>query len=207
MIGLIFATQQEAGPFLALDQATPLNEHPFKAFRSTRHPYMVIAISGMGKVAAAVACQALLHSYAIDHMINAGACGGLHDRSELEIGRILRISKAVEGDYVVFGKRKPVECAGMFGTSLPMAKLVTCDQPVFEPHRRHAFSQLGDVVDMEGAAVARVAALYGIPCDLIKGVSDYAGPTDRKTLQDNLKHVSEQIARVLWDLLSDLKPE
>jgi nucleoside phosphorylase len=50
---------------------------------------------------------------------------------------------------------------------------------------------------MEGAAIARVAAMFEIPWTMIKGVSDAAGPTDRDVLLSNLKMVSQKIGDYL----------
>jgi nucleoside phosphorylase len=60
----------------------------------------------------------------------------------------------------------------------------------------------GDLVDMEGAAVARVADLFGTPWTLIKAVTDNAGPTGRNTLLSNLSAVSSELARFLWSQMT-----
>ena len=54
---------------------------------------------------------------------------------------------------------------------------------------------------MEGAAIARTAALYQVPWTMIKGITDAAGHTDRATLKKNLPMVSEKIGEILWDKL------
>jgi adenosylhomocysteine nucleosidase len=84
---------------------------------------------------------------------------------------------------------------------LPPARLVTCDIPVFDSQRRRALAGKGDLVDMEGAAIARVAAMFEISWTMIKGVSDAAGPTDRNVLLNNLKMVSQKIGDYLHEHL------
>ncbi|MBR9981441.1 MAG: hypothetical protein KFF50_10480 [Desulfatitalea sp.] len=202
MIALIFATQQEARPFLALSQAEPCAAQPFQRFRTPLRPGLQIVISRIGKVAASAACQAMIATHGAQWIVNAGACGLLADSLGLSVGQLVRITTAQEGDHEVFGKRPaPVPCDNQFGADLPPTRLVTCDRPVFDRHRRNACSRLGDVVDMEGAAIARVAMLNQIPCDMIKGISDIAGPTDRKTLLANLDWVSEVLGKWLWQRL------
>jgi adenosylhomocysteine nucleosidase len=202
MIGLLFATLMEARPFLLACRAEAVESRPFAMYRTDLQPDLRIAISGMGKVASAVTCQALIIVQQATRIVNAGACGALHDSPELSVGRLLGISESVEGDHDVFGKRlKPVSCAALASLDLPAARLVTSDRPVFDTRRRAAFAKLGDVVDMEGAAIARVAQYYQVPCSLIKGVSDGARPLDRKTLLQNLSAVSEQIAQSVWQAL------
>jgi nucleoside phosphorylase len=202
MIALIFATQQEARPFLALSQAEPCAAQPFQRFQTPLRPGLQIVISRIGKVAAAAACQAMIATHGAQRIVNAGACGLLADSLGLSVGQLVRITTAQEGDHEVFGKRPaPVPCENQIGADLPPTRLVTCDRPVFDHHRRNACSRLGDVVDMEGAAIARVATLNQIPCDMIKGISDIAGPTDRKTLLANLDWVSEVLGKWLWQRL------
>jgi adenosylhomocysteine nucleosidase len=200
MIGIIFATRFEARPFLTLTRARQLCDLPFKVYATLDPPELPIIISGIGKVAAAVATQILIREHAVDYLLNAGACGALNDSPELGIGRLVRIATAVEGDHTPFGKQlAPLPSAGRIAVDLPNAALVTTDKPVFDPQARVYFGGLGDVVDMEGGAIARTAALYGISWDMIKGVSDQADNIDHDFLRRNIIEVSEKLAQLLWD--------
>jgi adenosylhomocysteine nucleosidase len=108
----------------------------------------------------------------------------------------------VEGDHELLGKApQPLLSNGGADWDLPAARLVTCDIPVFEAQRRQTLAGIGDLVDMEGAAIARVAALFDTPWAMVKGVSDAAGPTDRDTLFGNLKMVSQRIGDYLREHL------
>ena len=202
MIGLVFATIHEARPFLLTAQAQVVDSRPFAVYHSGLHAGMRVVVSGMGKVAAAAAAQALILTGNVTRLINAGACGALCDNNDLAIGNLVRISEAIEGDHEIFGKRlPPVTCSPQEFGDLPAMRLVTSDRPVFDSQIRAAFSQWGDVVDMEGAAIARVARYYQVPCTLIKGVTDNAQAYERRKLLENLTTVSEKIARTLWDAL------
>jgi adenosylhomocysteine nucleosidase len=199
MIGLIFATIWEARPFLLASQAQVIEKTPFAIYQSDAHAQLLVAVSRIGKVAAAATAQALILTHKVTRLINAGACGALHNGEGLAIGSLLQISEALEGDHEVFGKRpQPIACTLSASLGLPAVRLVTNDRPVFDIQTRAALAQLGDVADMEGAAVARVANYYQVPCTLIKGITDNAQPLDRQTLLDNLNMVSEQIAQKLW---------
>ncbi len=205
MIGLIFATLLEARPFLAVCGAEQTASRPFAIYETRLQPGMRVIISGMGKVAAAAACQALILTQRADAIVNAGVCGALQDDASFRVGQMLRIVNAMEGDHEIFGKRLPaVACGTLLKIDLAPARLVTCDRPVFDSRRRAVYGQLADVVDMEGAAIARVADLYALPCELIKGVSDSAGPLERKTLLQNLNTVCEQMAQMLWRVLVEI---
>jgi nucleoside phosphorylase len=203
MIAMLFATNREARPFLALVGAEIIESQPFAVYQSAAHPRLRIVVSRMGKVAAATACQAMILGHHATHIVNAGACGALRDAPELAVGQMVHITDAVEGDHEVFGKRvAPVACNVSVGAALPPARLVTSDRPVFDAQRRAAYALFGDVVDMEGAAVARVASLYRVPCELIKGITDNAQHLERDTLLANLDMVCDQLALFLLKALS-----
>jgi len=202
MIGIIFATRFEARPFLTLTRASQVCDQPFKLYTTHAPPGLPIIISGIGKVAAAVACHVLIREHAVDYLLNAGACGALHDSPELGICSLVRITTTMEGDHTLFEKHlAPLSSAARLAVGLPAAALVTSDKPVFDPQARAYFAGLGDVVDMEGAAIARTAALYGIPWDMIKGISDPADKIGHDLLRRNIVRVSETIAQVLFETL------
>jgi nucleoside phosphorylase len=62
-------------------------------------------------------------------------------------------------------------------------------------HARNRLAGVGELVDMEGAAVARVAMLYGVACAMVKGISDAADETGRQELARNIDRVSGRIAQ------------
>jgi adenosylhomocysteine nucleosidase len=205
MIGILFATEDEVSPFLALSRAVLVNRTPFAVYQVPDRPQVLIAVSGIGKVAAAVACQALIRDYGVLEILNAGACGALRSGANFEPGRLLCVASAVEGDHEVMGcPLEPLISDGRMDWDLPAARLVTSDCPVFDLDQRKAFAAMADLVDMEGAAIARVCAMYDTPWTLIKGVTDAAGPTDRKILKRNLAVVSEIIGNFVWDQVQTL---
>jgi hypothetical protein len=65
------------------------------------------------------------------------------------------------------------------------------------PYGADQLAGVADLADMEGAAVARVARLYGIPCAMIKGISDSADETGRQDVASHIDWVSERIADAL----------
>jgi adenosylhomocysteine nucleosidase len=202
MIGIIFATLAEAGPFLELSRAVQLDDKPFRVFQVPSQPTLLVTVSGMGKVAAALACQAQIREFKVDEIVNAGACGALHVGHGYAPGAVFCIATAVEGDHEVLGEApRPIISDGKIDWDQRAARLVTCDRPVFDADRRLELSAIADLVDMEGAAVARVAAMYRIPWTMIKGVTDAAGHTDCATLKENLPMVSEKIGVLLWERL------
>jgi adenosylhomocysteine nucleosidase len=202
MTGLIFATKMEAGPFLSASQTALIEKGPIPIYQIDSMPWLHVAISGMGKVAAAAACQFLIRELGSVEIINAGAAGALVSGRRYTPGSLFCVTSTVEGDHELLGKNpQPLLSDGLTDLDLPPARLVTCDIPVFDSQRRKALAEKGDLVDMEGAAIARIAAMFEIPWTMIKGISDAAGPTDRSVLMDNLKMVSRKIGGYLHEHL------
>lgn len=202
MIGIVFATRREADPFLGQTGAVPIAARPFEGFRIDDIATLpvIVMVGGMGKVAATMASSHLVLAHKAAVLINAGLCGRLTGDQSASVGDCFRIRTAVEGDCDRFGRPEPaVSCDTRWFAALAAARLVTCDRPVFDARQRAELALVADLVDMEGAAVARVAALYGIPCAMLKGVSDGANETGRQDLARNIDRVSVRIGEALID--------
>jgi len=200
MVGIVYATLREAQPFLSRTSAQAMPRHPLALFEITaeRGPSSIVAISGMGKVAAAMAAVHLVVARRVTLLINAGLCGRLIMDDGWFVGELLRISSAVEGDCDRFGHpEKGITCRSDWFGQMKAARLVTCDRPVFDPARRIRLATMGEVADMEGAAVARVAGRYGIPWAMIKGISDLADTSGRQDIAAHIDKVSGHIANAL----------
>jgi len=200
MVGIVFATREEAEPFLRLASAVVVDVSPVPLYRVSTaiHPDGIAAVSGMGKVAAAMAAVHLVLQQRVNMLVNAGLCGCLTREKNWRVGDLLRVDSAVEGDCDRFGQPETaVGCSAGWFCDLAAARLATCDRPVFASAQRQELAAVADLADMEGAAVARVADRYGIPCALLKGISDCADPTGRQDIARHISSVSEKIARKL----------
>ncbi|MEE4112982.1 MAG: hypothetical protein V2I40_09225 [Desulfobacteraceae bacterium] len=200
MVGIVYATRREAQPFLSQLTADTVSAQPFSTFRKTgaRHRSFIAIISGMGKVAAAMAATHLVVVHQVSSLVSAGLCGRLTMHNSWSVGDLFRICSAVEGDCDRFGQaEQPVACDARWFSDLKIARLVTQDRPVFDAARRGQLRAIGDLADMEGAAVARVAMRYGIPCAMIKGISDSADENGRQDVAAHIDWVSGRIAHAL----------
>ena len=205
MLGIVFATRREAEPFLSMSMAKQLTEQPLPLLQPTITSQMdsIVVISGMGKVAATLAAAHLVLKYRVCALINVGLCGRLSRNNGLAIGSLLRISSAVEGDCDRFGRGEPeVVCDNRWFKAFQAARLVTCDRPVFDRDLRRRLSSIADLADMEGAAVARVAQRYRIPCAMLKGISDSANENGRKDVARCIDAVAARIAETLVEELA-----
>ena len=209
MMGIVYATRREADPFLSRMSAEPMAAQPFLMFQlaGKSHPPCIVVISGMGKVAATVAATHLVLVHRVSSLVNAGLCGRLIMDNRWTVGNLFRIDTAVEGDCDRFGQREPaMVCDTRRFSELAPARLVTCDRPVFNAAWRIKMALVGELADMEGAAVARVAQLYGIPCSMIKGISDLADETGPQYVARNIDWVSGRIADALAHELAEKNP-
>ncbi len=154
---------------------------------------VAIGQSGIGKVRATITAAALLQHFGVQGLIVTGVAGAL--RPDLKTGDVVIAHEGYEHDFGTArpegfvsgldfmpddGHRlitaKPDLC--YLATSAP-GRVATGDVFVADPalgQRIYAQTQ-ADVVEMEGAAVLRLAAAADIPCVLIRTVSD-GGDTD-----------------------------
>ena len=200
MLGIVYATRREADPFLSRVEARERSRQPLPTFEiiDRKAVSAIVVVSGMGKVAGVLAAAHLVLADRVSGLINAGLCGLLSSARGWKVGDLLRIDTAVEGDCDRFGDAEAaVACTGPWCSHLPAARLVTSDRPVFDRGLREQLAGLGDLADMEGAAVARVAQCYTVPCTLIKGISDVADESGRRDLARRIDWVSERLGDLL----------
>ncbi|GAA3695348.1 nucleosidase [Gordonia hankookensis] len=148
-----------------------------------------VLITGIGKVRAATALTRLLAAVGGDapvrQIVNVGTAGALHDHHS----GIFQPSTVIEHDISSTELRSmgyPVvdrwEMPDGDGTVLASG-----DTFVADPVRRATLAARADLVDMEGCAIAHVSAEFGVPCRMVKVVSDGAdeGAMDWPSLVDD----------------------
>ncbi len=191
MIGIIAATPGEADELIALLGADKLCDAPFATFGFDGG---VIVLSGMGPENATLASEHLIDAYGPDMVLNLGICGALS--SAAPVGEVYRIVGAIDGDSILAGGPGGEKlCDPGPWSDLPVARLASVTEPVFQPDRRAALATHADVVDMEGAAIAKVCDTRGVRCCMIKGVSDLANHAGKADIMKNIAEVSSRIAR------------
>jgi adenosylhomocysteine nucleosidase len=140
-------------------------------------------VCGIGKVNAAAAAQKAICEGA-EEIINCGVAGGLDPA--MEVGDVYEVSQAVEFDFdltLINGTRLGThnerttpyfDCRtrGMF----PARILSTGDRFTNDEKDITDSLSLGaSLKDMEGAAIAHVCETNGVPCRMLKAVSDVHG--------------------------------
>lgn len=158
---------------------------------------VVVVKCGVGKVNAAMCAQALVSVFGCTRVINTGVAGSLDNR--IEIGDIVVSTDAVEHDMDVtalgyapgehpdrrlvafeadLGLRAAVvEAArGVDGVSVFEGRVCSGDQFIgsVEAKKRIVSAFGGMCCEMEGAAIAHVCHVAGVPFVVVRAISDKA---------------------------------
>lgn len=167
LIGVIMATLLEAEPFIKALAMEKIEEGPLAVYRQGE---IALAISGIGKVNAAVAttrCCTLFRPHRLLNLGAAGATGPSHP-----IGAIYHITKAIEYDRPLLRGSGPHVHTPEVLPGFREATLATQDRAVIHPDHRREVSAVAELVDMEGSAVVQAGRRLGVGCLLFKFVSD-----------------------------------
>ena len=189
---------------------------------------VVIVRSGIGKVNAALCTQILVDLFDVTHIINTGVAGSLN--ASLDIGDILISRDALhhDVDVTIFGY-KPGEVP-QIGVREFVAdeKLVALAKAACEKVNPDVHAAIGRVVsgdqfisgaehksalygeframaaEMEGGAIAQVAAMDGVPFAVVRSISDLADGTAADSFDTFEKHAADASAAALRQALRAL---
>jgi adenosylhomocysteine nucleosidase len=156
-----------------------------------------VLLTGIGKVAAATSVARAVAERRPSRVLNVGTAGALRDGVE----GIHRIGRVIEHDVdhaalsALIGE--PVRGEVLLDADLPMV-LATGDAFVQGGPERLRLAERAHLVDMEGYAVAVACAAAGVPCELVKVVSDTADETAGHTWLEQV----DVLARVIADVVA-----
>ena len=200
-VTIIAALQEELDAFRRAHDLSPVPRRgPFTAAR-WRHGAAGVAVdvtvlrSGVGKVSAAMVAQYAVDHFRPDYLIVTGIAGALS--GELAVGDVVVSRDCVQHDLDVTALGVPVGQVPRTGhrflaadprlVALAMAtevpgqqvvagRILTGDQFIAAAAtRQERLRRLhGTAVEMEGAAVALVAAVNRVPFVIVRSVSDHA---------------------------------
>jgi adenosylhomocysteine nucleosidase len=212
-LAIFAALPEEADAFMA-GEGEVLPDAPF-AIRDIGD--VVVATCGIGKVNIAAAVMMLVERYQPSLLAMTGTCGRV---SEIA-GDTFWIAEAVQHDYGVVrtgafahyqGGEWPMGPEGHPpflampdpGLNLLHARIGSGDAFVACPdHGATLVSRLGiDLVDMEVAAMAQLAARLGLPWAAIKSVSDDADGKSARDFRENLIKASTRAAQAMERLVA-----
>lgn len=159
---------------------------------------VVVVRSGVSKVNAAVCTQILIDRFLVDAIINTGIAGSL--KAEINIGDLVLSTDAVQHDVdaAAFGYRLgqipqmdafafpadagliqlAKECCQRVNPDICVhtGRVVTGDQFISDKAKKSWIAETFDglCTEMEGAAIAQTAYLNGVPCLIVRSISDKA---------------------------------
>ena len=160
---------------------------------------VVACCAGMGKANAAAATQVLITRYGADHIVFSGIAGNMTDKvtiGDVVIGRTVvyhdaELSmlcqsppylKEYSGDPQMIAAAEAA-CAAA-GVHCLAGRIATGDRFIGDSAAKRAIAAAcaPDCVEMEGAAVSQIAAKNGVPCVILRAMSDDADEAGRKKL-------------------------
>ncbi|MEH1029230.1 nucleosidase [Micromonospora profundi] len=156
-------------------------------------PDLPVLLTGIGKVNAASAVATVLAvGPRPSLLLNLGTAGALRPglAGIHEIATVLQHDLDTTLLLALTGET--------YGAPLALATegavLATGDTFVADDAARDRLAQRADLVDMEGYAVAWAAAQAGVPCRLVKQVSDEAGEGAARTWQEAVDACARDLA-------------
>ena len=185
MIGIIFATEAEAKPFLA--QVQPRVVDGFRdVFTCESNFYkkrFLVSLSGIGPTKGKAAVQLLSEKFRVKMVINAGICGAA--APGFSVGTVCLISQARDLDLDEPIERSVYPCTDSGGDHLRRVRIASSKEPVFDTELKNQIAEWGELIDMEAAAIARECGLLHLPCIMFKGVTDFADESGKSNLSSD----------------------
>ena len=183
--------------------------------------YCLLTKSGAGKVNAARTTQILIDKYDISYIINVGVAGAI--TYKLQIGDIVIGKKVVQHDFDItaFGHSKGY-IPGVGNEMLCDSGLVSKFEKITENVEEKVYNVISgtiatgdifvtevamkdkiaskfkaDCVEMEGAAIAQICELDGIPFIIIRSISDSPNGKNATDYNQYIKLASKRSANLL----------
>lgn len=171
---------------------------------------LVVCCAGMGKANAASTTQVLITRYGAGRIIFSGIAGNMS--SEIGIGDVVIGGTVVYHDAEVemicqsapylkeyTGDPELISAAmaacEAAGTVYLVGKIATGDRFVGDAGTKNAIAAAvePDCVEMEGAAVSQIAARNGVPCVILRAMSDEADEEGRERIVEKDFSIDEYI--------------
>ena len=174
---------------------------------------VILAISGIGKVSAALTTQLLIDKYNPKFIFNFGTCGGMNN--SVEILNYYLIDKCCQFDFdvtelddVPLGYIQEYDTV-YFDTYtkgldfLKISRVASADRFTNDIEDINAVNEIGcSLRDMEAGAIAQVCTSNNVPLVMVKGISDvYGNGTAQEQFYQNLQAVGKGFPDVILKVL------
>lgn len=200
MIGIIGAMQEEVEQIVAVmdvEREETKASMTFKAGKLSGKD-VVIVVSGIGKVNAAICTQILVDDFKVDYVINTGIAGSLnaaidigdivissdvlhHDMDATNFGyplgqvpRMDTLSFPADKHLIEVAKNACAKAVPEIGTHV--GRIVSGDQFISDKATKERITKNfnGFCTEMEGASIAHTAYLNKVPFVILRAISDKA---------------------------------
>ena len=169
---------------------------------------------GWGKIKAAGSAQYAISRWNPKLMVNLGTCGGFQGR--IEAGEVVLADKTIVYDLVE-QMAAPESAIRAYTTTLDLSflrepypqkvrktLLVSADRDLMAEEIPELITKYNAVAgDWESGAIAFICQSNGVPCLILRGVSDLVG-IDGCEAYDNLSLFSERAEEVMLELMHHL---
>lgn len=203
MIGLLFASLEEAEPFLARYERGRFDD--LSEGEILEDGQLAVSIIGAGKVKATLRTERFLASTRVALLIEAGLCTAL--KSDVKANTVVTASQVMEGDRIALAAptypRMPLQ---VLDDALPQGTLVTQDHFVQSDEERTYWQRIADFVDSTGYAVSYVAATHGVSGSIIKAVGGHLGE-DSANVREARARAADALAGYLLTLIQRLRDD
>ncbi|WP_078555517.1 5'-methylthioadenosine/adenosylhomocysteine nucleosidase [Bacillus alkalicellulosilyticus] len=188
---------------------------------------IVLCKSGVGKVNASITTQLLIDKFLVDNIIFTGVAGALDP--DLNVGDVVISTSAMQhdidasplgfkkGEIPMFHRSSEFiadeqlvtlaeKAAAVIKGKTKRGKILSGDQFIADHHLVLSLHEQfqGTCVEMEGAAVAQVAALNEIPFVIIRSISDKANHEAQMSFEEFTVLASTQSHAMVKHIVSQL---
>ena len=231
MIGIICAMQIEADGIIALMENKKQREIAKMTFTSgtLNGKDLVVVVCGVGKVNAAMCSFAMIQNYAPKYVVNSGVAGSVSEK--VSIGDIVVATNAVEHDMnttalgdlqgevsfpegkVMYFECDKKVCDALYNSAQKLEntrveKGTVASGDIFISERRQRVN-IGETFnalacEMEGAAIAHICSRAGVPCGILRAISDDLNENEGMDFVKFCEMASKKTVAVVSDFVNNI---
>lgn len=228
MIGIIGAMDVEVNSFkeLMTDKQTEIISGIEFVSGKLWGKSVVVAVSGVGKVNAAICTQTMCLKYSPDFIINSGVAGGLE--KSLNICDVVVASAVIQHDMDTSPLGDPVgfvsgidlvdipcdekisnilfEASAENGIHALMGKIVSGDQFINSAEKKKYLVDTFDAYacEMEAASIGHVAYKNNVPFCILRSISDNADGSSHLSYTEFVEAAAKNLVKVMKSFLAKL---
>jgi adenosylhomocysteine nucleosidase len=218
-------TEWRALDLLVTEETAPRRRSPFGEWFALPTPVsgqtVAVVYGGWGKIAAAASAQYVIDRFAPQLLVNLGTCGGLAGQAErgevLLAGETLVydiVEQMTDADEAIAERATTIDLSWLDGpggsppatypSPVRRVRLLSADRDIMPAQVGRLREKYGAIAaDWESGAIAWTAARNGVPCLILRAVSDLVDAAGGEIYADcaEFERRSREVMRVLFDVL------